>query len=76
MHACRLSTANKAIAHVPILLAPMNFFVNFADSEMQNRTIKLSACTIAKVMQVRRRPRPSRRRRNACTHAWCLLGCC
>ncbi|KAG2424519.1 hypothetical protein HXX76_014400 [Chlamydomonas incerta] len=45
------NTAKVPIVHIPILLAPMNFFVNIPDSALPTRQIKMSPCTVAKIMQ-------------------------
>ncbi|PNW88758.1 hypothetical protein CHLRE_01g043250v5 [Chlamydomonas reinhardtii] len=45
------NTAKVPIVHIPILLAPMNFFVNIPESALPSRKIKMSPCTIAKIMQ-------------------------
>ncbi|GLC72827.1 hypothetical protein PLESTF_001297400 [Pleodorina starrii] len=46
-------TANAKIAmvHIPVLLAPMNFFVNIPEGVLPSRQLKMSPCTIAKIMQ-------------------------
>ncbi|EFJ40785.1 hypothetical protein VOLCADRAFT_99334 [Volvox carteri f. nagariensis] len=46
-------TANGKVAmvHIPVLLAPMNFFVNIPESVLPSRQLRLSPCTLAKIMQ-------------------------
>ncbi|KAG2448438.1 hypothetical protein HYH02_006330 [Chlamydomonas schloesseri] len=45
------NTAKIPIVHIPILLAPMNFFVNIPEAALPSRQLKMSPCTAAKIMQ-------------------------
>ncbi|KAG2448459.1 hypothetical protein HYH02_006351 [Chlamydomonas schloesseri] len=45
------NTAKIPIVHIPILLAPMNFFVNIPEAALSSRQIRMSPCTVAKIMQ-------------------------
>ncbi|GIL55471.1 hypothetical protein Vafri_11031 [Volvox africanus] len=46
-------TANAKISmvHIPVLLAPMNFFINIPENMLPARQLKMSPCTIANIMQ-------------------------
>ncbi|KAG1675595.1 hypothetical protein FOA52_014183 [Chlamydomonas sp. UWO 241] len=43
--------AGEQVVHIPILIAPISFFVNIPASVLPTREIKLSACTIAHMFQ-------------------------
>ncbi|KXZ55130.1 hypothetical protein GPECTOR_3g281 [Gonium pectorale] len=46
-------TANGKVqlVHIPVLLLPMNFFVNIPNDALPSRQLRMSPCTIAKIMQ-------------------------
>lgn len=41
------------VIHIPIMIAPVSFFVNIPNSALPSQMLRLSTCTIASIFQVR-----------------------
>ncbi|KAG2494674.1 hypothetical protein HYH03_007190 [Edaphochlamys debaryana] len=45
------ANAKISVVHIPMLLAPMNFFANIPDTALPSRALRMKPCTIARIMQ-------------------------